>query len=75
MLYSGLATHAVSLDDFTALQQILMAAEYDDHMEMNMNLHFPQPVCMSWFHILLWCCVVSDVFVPQWTPSCMIIAI
>jgi enoyl-CoA hydratase/carnithine racemase len=51
LLYSGLATHAIALDDFTALQQILMASEYDDHMEMNMNLHFPQPVCTShsWF--------------------------
>lgn len=48
LLYAGLATHAISLDDFTPLQQILMASEYDEHMEMNMDLHFPQP--MRTFH-------------------------
>ena len=44
--YTGLATHALSPEDFTPLHQVLMAAEFDEHMEMNIKLHFPQPNCM-----------------------------
>jgi enoyl-CoA hydratase/carnithine racemase len=43
LLYTGLATHAVGVDEFTPLQQLLMASEYDEHMDMHLKLHFPVP--------------------------------
>jgi hypothetical protein len=43
LLYTGLATHAIGVDEFTPLQQLFMSSEYDEHMDMQLKLHYPVP--------------------------------